>query len=94
MDEYPRQITYHNGSADFETIFARILHSKRYFNGFPDPAIVADCRFIYFLGPDFGLCILIKIFCPDFGFRAKMEGRIWLIYHNGSADLHTIKFRK
>ena len=30
---------------------------------------------------------VIKIFCPDFGFRVKMEERIWLINHNGSADL-------
>ena len=28
-------------------------------------------------------------FCPDFGLRAKMEERIWLINHNGSADLYT-----
>ena len=27
-------------------------------------------------------------FCSDFGLRAKMEGRIWLINHNGSADLY------
>ena len=41
-----------NGSADFENIFARISDSKRYFNGFPDPAIAADCKFICFLGAD------------------------------------------
>ena len=41
-----------NGSADFENIFARISDSKRYFNVFPDPAIAADCKFIYFLGAD------------------------------------------
>ena len=46
-----------NGSADFENIFDRISDSKRDFNGFPDPAIAADCGFIYFLGPDFGLCV-------------------------------------
>ena len=46
-----------NGSADFENIFARILDSKRDFNGFPDPAIAADCGFFLFLGPDFGLCV-------------------------------------
>ena len=27
------------------------------FNGFPDPAIAADCGFIYFLGPDCGLWV-------------------------------------
>ena len=27
------------------------------FNGFPDPAIVADCGFIYFLDPDCGLWV-------------------------------------
>ena len=36
-----------NGLADFENIFARISDSKRDFNGFPDPAIAADCGFIY-----------------------------------------------
>ena len=41
-----------NGSADFENIFARISDSKRYFNGFPYPAIAADCKFICFLGAD------------------------------------------
>ena len=46
-----------NGSADFENIFARISDSKRYFNGFPDPAIAADCSFIYFLGAAFGLYV-------------------------------------
>ena len=46
-----------NGSADFENIFAQISDSKRDFNGFPDPVIAADCRFIVFLGPDFGLCV-------------------------------------
>ena len=46
-----------NGSADFENIFARISDSRRDFNGFADPAIAADCGFIYFLGPDFGLCV-------------------------------------
>ena len=34
--------------ADFENIFARILDSKRDFNGFPDPAIAADCGFFLF----------------------------------------------
>ena len=34
-----------------------ILDSKRDFNGFPDPVIAADCGFIDFLGPDFGLCV-------------------------------------
>ena len=42
--------------------------SKLDFNGFPDPAIAGDCGFAHFLGPDFGL---LKVFCPDFGFRAK-----------------------
>ena len=46
-----------NGSADFENIFARILDSKWDFNGFWDPAIAVDYGFIYFLGPDFGLCV-------------------------------------
>ena len=41
-----------NRSADFENIFARISDSKRYSNGFPDPAIAADCKFICFLGAD------------------------------------------
>ena len=40
-----------------KTIFARISVSKRDFNGFPDPTIAADCGFIYFLGPDLGLCV-------------------------------------
>ena len=44
-----------NGSAEFENIFARISDSKRDSNGFPDPAIAADCGFIDFLGPDFGV---------------------------------------
>ena len=46
-----------NGSADFKNIFARISDSKRDFNGFPDPAIAADCGFFLFWGPDFGLCV-------------------------------------
>ena len=46
-----------NRRTDFENIFARISDSKRDFNGFPDPAIAADCRFFLFLGPDFGLCV-------------------------------------
>ena len=33
---------------------------------FPDLAIAADCGFIYFLGPDFGLCESLKYFCPYF----------------------------
>ena len=40
-----------------ENIFARISDSKRDFNGFPDPAIAADCRFIRYWGPDIGLCM-------------------------------------
>ena len=60
-----------NRRTDQADIFARVSDSKRDFNGFPDPAIAAHCRFIYFLGPDFGLCVLLKYFCPDFGFRAK-----------------------
>ena len=39
-----------------KTIFAQISDSKRDFNGFPDPAIAAECGFINFLGPEFGLC--------------------------------------
>ena len=79
-----------NGSAEFENIFARISDSKRDSNGFQDPATAAECGFIFiFLGPDFGLCLYFKYFCPDFGFRAKMEGRTWFINHKGSADLHT-----
>ena len=46
-----------NGSADFENIFARISDSNRDFNGFPDLAAAAECGFIYFFGPDFGLCM-------------------------------------
>ena len=58
-------------------IFARISDSKRDFNGFPDPAIVADCGFIYFFDPDFGLRV-IKIFLP--GFRIQGEnGRVDLV---------------
>ena len=33
--------------------FARISDSKRYFSGFPDTAIAADCGFIHFCGPGF-----------------------------------------
>ena len=44
-------------SAEFETIFAQISDSKRDFNGFPDNAIVAECGFINFWGPEFGLCV-------------------------------------
>ena len=46
-----------NGLADFENIFVRIPDSKRDFNGFPDLATAAECGFIYFFGPDFGLCM-------------------------------------
>ena len=47
-----------NGSVEFENIFARFSDFKRDFNGFPDPAIAADCGFIYFkLGLDFSLCV-------------------------------------
>ena len=65
-----------NGSADFENIFARISDSKRYFNGFPDPAIAADCKFICFLARIWTLRV-IDIFLP--GFRTQSE--------NGRADL-------
>ena len=43
--------------ADFENILPGISHSKRDFNGFPDPAIAGDGGFICFLGADFGLCM-------------------------------------
>ena len=43
-----------NGSAVFENVFARILDSKQDFNGFPDPAIAADCGFIHCWDPDSG----------------------------------------
>ena len=65
--------------------FAQFSDSKRDFYGFPDPGIAADCGSIYFLGPDFGLCVQLKYFCPDFRFRAKVEGQIWWINHSGSA---------
>ena len=52
-----REMNRRTDQADFENIFARVSNSKRDFNGFPDPAIAAHCEFIYFLGPDFGLCI-------------------------------------
>ena len=42
---------------EFENIFAQISDFKRDFNGFPDPAIAADCGFIYLLGADFGLYV-------------------------------------
>ena len=66
-----REVNRRTDQADFENIFARVSHSKRDFNGFPDPAIAALCGFIYLLEPDFGLCVSLKYFCPDFGFRAK-----------------------
>ena len=50
-------------------IFARISESKRDFNGFPDPAIAADCGFTHFLDPDFGL---LKVFLP----RLRIQGEI------------------
>ena len=43
----------------------------------------------YIFGPGFWLLRVIKIFCLDFGFTAIIEGQIWLINHNESADLHT-----
>ena len=43
----------------------------------------------YIFGPGFWSLRVIKIFCLDFGFTAIIEGRIWLINHNGLADLHT-----
>ena len=55
----------------FWKYFCPVSDSKGDFNWFPDPAIAADCGFIYFWGPDFGLCVSLKYFCPDFGFRAK-----------------------
>ena len=55
----------------FWKYFCRVSDSKRDFSGFPDLAIAADCGFIYFLGPDCGLCVLLKYFCPDFELRAK-----------------------
>ena len=60
-----------NGSADFENIFARISDSKRDFNGFPDPAIAADCRFIHFFAPGFWTLRVIKVFLPGFRIQAK-----------------------
>ena len=57
--------------ADFENIFARILDSKRDFNGFPDPAIAADCGFFLFLGPNFWTLRVIKVFLPGFRIQAK-----------------------
>ena len=42
---------------NFENIFARILDSKQDFNGFPDPAIAADCGLIHFWGPDIEHCV-------------------------------------
>ena len=62
---------------EFENIFAQILDSKQDFNGFPDPAIAADCGFIYFFGPGFWTLRVIKIFLP--GFRIQGE--------SGRADL-------
>ena len=41
-----------------------------------------------FFGPRFWTLRVIKIFLPGFQ-RSKMEGQIWLINHNESADLHT-----
>ena len=59
-------------------MFARISDSKRDFNGFPDPAIVADCGFIYFFGPGFWTLHVINIFLP--GFRIQGEnGRVDLV---------------
>ena len=73
-----------------KTIFARISDLKRDFNGFPDPTIYCSgLRIHLFCGPGSWTVRVIEIFCLDFRFRAKMEGRIWLINHNGLADLHT-----
>ena len=49
----------------------------RDFNGFPDPAIAADCGFIYFFGPGLWTLRVIKIFLPAF----RIQGE------NGRADL-------
>ena len=66
-----REVNRRTDQAGFENIFDRVSDSNRDLNGFLDPAIAADCGFIYFLDPDFGLCVSLKYFCPDFGFRAK-----------------------
>ena len=62
---------------EFENIFARILDSKGVFNGFPDPAIAADCGFINFFGPGFWTLGVIRILLP----------RLWIQGESGKADL-------
>ena len=80
-----------NGSADFENIFARISDSKRDFNGFQDPAISPDCRFIHLWARILDFAGNKSIFA-----RISDSGKILAadlvnksINHNGSADLHT-----
>ena len=46
-----------NRRTAFWNYFAWILDSKQDFNRFPHPAVTADCRFIHFLGRDFGFCV-------------------------------------
>ena len=45
------------GSADLVNILARIVDSKRNFNGSADPMITVDRGFIQILGPDFEFCL-------------------------------------
>ena len=52
---------------------ARISDSKQDFNGFPDPAIAANCGFIHhsLFGPGFWILRETKKYFSHLGFRAK-----------------------
>ena len=56
----------------FWKYFARISDSKRDFNGFPDPAVTADCGFIDFFRPGFWSLRVIKIFLPRFWIQGEI----------------------
>ena len=81
-----------NGSANFENInfLRRFRIQSEILTDFQILVLqrIADSSIFWAWILDF-VCFQLKYFCPDFQFRVKMEGQIWLINHNGSADLHT-----
>ena len=67
--------------------FARISDSKRYFSGFTDTAIAADCRFIHFFWILDFACN--KVFLPGFRIQGEILMADLVNKYNGSADLHS-----